>query len=55
MAKIEEEEENRVEKTEDIPPQQPQETQNNGIQHEPEENISPKLPSYLENLPYAEG
>ncbi|KAL5235291.1 hypothetical protein ACI65C_002701 [Semiaphis heraclei] len=36
--------------------QQPEETQNNGIKHEPlVEQAAPKLPSYLDNLPYAEG
>lgn len=43
-----------VQKPEEVP-QQPQETQNNGIQCEPVEIATPKLPSYLDNLPYAEG
>lgn len=51
-SKIKEEE--SIQKPEDVP-QEPQETQNNGIQHEVVEDIAPKLPSYLDNLPYAEG
>ncbi|XP_060860797.1 eukaryotic translation initiation factor 4 gamma 3-like [Metopolophium dirhodum] len=36
--------------------QQPKETQNNGIQHEPlVKDAALKLPSYLDNLPYTEG
>jgi len=46
-------EESISEKPEEIS-QQPHETQNNGIQHKPVD-IAPKLPSYLDNLPYAEG
>ncbi|CAH1732031.1 unnamed protein product [Aphis gossypii] len=34
--------------------QQPEEIQNNGVKHEPVENATPKLPSYLEQLPYTE-
>lgn len=48
------EEEGISQKPEEIS-QQPQETQNNGIQHEPDEIEAPKLPSYLDNLPYDEG
>lgn len=50
-----EEEESIIQKTEEIL-QEPQETLDNGIQHEPVEVVAtPKLPSYLEKLPYAEG
>lgn len=50
-----EEEESIIPKAEELS-LQPEETQNNGIKHEPiVENAAPKLPSYLDNLPYAEG
>lgn len=48
------EEEESIQKPEEIS-LSPQETQNNGVQHETTKDITPKLPSYLENLPYAEG
>ncbi|KAF0731490.1 eukaryotic translation initiation factor 4 gamma 3-like, partial [Aphis craccivora] len=49
-----EEEESVIPKLEELP-QQPEEIQNNGVKHEPVENSTPNLPSYLEKLPYAEG
>ncbi|KAL4089885.1 hypothetical protein QTP88_024825 [Uroleucon formosanum] len=50
-----EEKESIIPKPEEVL-QQPEETQNNGIQHKPVvEDAAPKLPSYLDNLPYAEG
>jgi len=49
-----EEEESVIPKPEELQ-QQPEEIQNNGVKHEPVENATPKLPSYLEKLPYAEG
>lgn len=48
------EEESIISKPEELL-QQPEEIQNNGHKHEPVENAAPKLPSYLEKLPYAEG
>ncbi|XP_060849935.1 eukaryotic translation initiation factor 4 gamma 3-like isoform X2 [Rhopalosiphum padi] len=53
-SKNEEEEESVISKPEELL-QQPEEIQNNGLKHEPVENAAPKLPSYLEKLPYAEG
>ncbi|XP_008179446.1 eukaryotic translation initiation factor 4 gamma 3 isoform X2 [Acyrthosiphon pisum] len=50
-----EEEESIIPKPEELL-QQPEETQNNGLQHKTVvEDAAPKLPSYLDNLPYAEG
>eukprot|EP00102_Acyrthosiphon_pisum_P012308 XP_008181407.2 PREDICTED: eukaryotic translation initiation factor 4 gamma 3-like [Acyrthosiphon pisum] len=50
-----EEEKRIIPKVEELV-QQPKETQDNGIQHEPVlDDAALKLPSYLNNLPYAEG
>ncbi|XP_050429511.1 eukaryotic translation initiation factor 4 gamma 3-like isoform X2 [Adelges cooleyi] len=46
------EEEISIQKSDEV--SEPLETNKNGVSHEPAEVIAPKLPSYIENLPYEE-